>query len=221
MLDQLLANLAPHYCYSCHKIGAGLCENCKYDIASEPFSQCVACLRPTVAMALCGAHRLPYQKAWVVGERREVLDTLIDRYKFGHERANHRQLADLLGAVVPLLPAETVVTNVPTIQRHIRQRGFDHAALIARRFARQRGLAYRPTLRRQTNTTQFGASKAERERQACEAFAPRTDLEAERPYLLIDDVFTTGATLRYAAEQLARAGAKDIWIAVLARQPEQ
>jgi predicted amidophosphoribosyltransferase len=38
-------------------------------------------------------------------------------------------------------------------------------------------------------------------------------------YLLIDDVVTTNATLRYAADALMTAGAKTVWVGVAARQP--
>ncbi|MET0980124.1 MAG: phosphoribosyltransferase family protein [Candidatus Saccharimonadales bacterium] len=37
--------------------------------------------------------------------------------------------------------------------------------------------------------------------------------------MLIDDVVTTGATIKYAAESLRQAGATQIWVAVIARQP--
>ena len=38
-------------------------------------------------------------------------------------------------------------------------------------------------------------------------------------YLLVDDVFTTGATVHYAAQQLKDAGANEVWGAIIAHQP--
>jgi predicted amidophosphoribosyltransferase len=38
-------------------------------------------------------------------------------------------------------------------------------------------------------------------------------------YLLVDDVVTTGATIKYAAKALKDAGAGDVWVAAIARQP--
>jgi len=38
------------------------------------------------------------------------------------------------------------------------------------------------------------------------------------PYLLVDDVMTTGSTLKYAARALKQAGASQVWVAVIARQ---
>lgn len=219
MLDRLIEFIAPHYCYSCGIAGTQLCDNCKYDITSEPFSQCLVCYKPTIGPNLCKTHAVPYQKAWVVGERRDVLDILIDRYKFGHERAASRELAALLDMVVPELPSDTVVVAVPTISRHIRQRGFDHAALVARHFAKSRALSYQAVLDRSTTSVQFGASKASRLAQAKQAFKLNGSANPEVPYLLIDDVFTTGATMHYAAKELADAGVQNVWVAVVARQP--
>lgn len=128
-------------------------------------------------------------------------------------------LADLLHIAVPYLPAETVIVPVPTVSSHIRQRGYDHTHLIAHRFAKQRGHRVRPLIERQTGTKQRGANRRQRMKQAKEAFAARRPLDPTVPYLLIDDVVTTGATLHYAAQTLQDAGAAIIWVAVVARQP--
>ena len=219
MLDQLLNFVAPHHCYSCGKIGFILCDNCKYDIVSEGFSQCIACLKPVSGMNLCKAHSLPYQKAWVVGEREGVLDLVINAYKFDHRQAAHREFASLLDASLPVLPQNTIITAIPTIPRHIRQKGFDHIELVSRLVAKKRGLTYQRTLVRRTNTIQLGASKPDRERQAKEAFTSASALDENRPYVLIDDVFTTGATMYYGAQALQDAGANQIWIGLISRQP--
>jgi len=46
----------------------------------------------------------------------------------------------------------------------------------------------------------------------------RAAIEPDVPYLLIDDVITTGATIRYASQALRDAGAKHVWVAIIARQ---
>ncbi len=214
----LLSFLAPHYCCSCDRVGSILCDYCKYDIKSEGYESCVVCGGVCGSgEALCRQHTLPFTRVWCVGERSEVLKQLLNRHKFERARSGFLVLAELLDSHLPILPQDTVVVPVPTIAKHIRQRGFDHTALLAGELARRRGLVYHRAIERTTNTTQLGKGRRERRAQAkqafgCAAVAPGT-------YLLVDDIFTTGATAEFAAQALKGAGATEVWLAVVARQP--
>jgi ComF family protein len=143
---------------------------------------------------------------------------LIGRYKFNGARAAGRTLGGLLHESLPDLPADTLVTSVPTAPPHIRERGYDHAALIAKEFARARQLPYSPALKRRHTLRQRGASRKERLSQAATAFVAIKPVRGGR-YLLIDDVCTTGATLLYAARALCKAGADEVWVAVITKEP--
>jgi competence protein ComFC len=133
-------------------------------------------------------------------------------------RSAYKDLADLLLSVLPDLPPNTIIVPVPTIPGHIRERGYDHTLLITRYIAKSRGLECKQLLQRVTNTKQRQSSARQREAQARTAFA--SDLVTNRncPYLLIDDVVTTGTTIKYAARALKKAGAKNVWVAVIAYQ---
>lgn len=154
-----------------------------------------------------------------MGNRSGVLAETIDAYKFRRARAAHRTLASLLDETIDVLPENTTVLAVPTLASHIRQRGYDHSALVARRFAKLRGLKAASPLLRLNTSVQRGASKRLRMEQAQQAFMCRGPLNPDAPYLLIDDIVTTNATLRYAAQSLKDAGARKVWVAVIARQP--
>jgi ComF family protein len=179
---------------------------------------CIACRHPTSDMWLCKSCNLPYERAWVVGERDGVLQRLIGLYKFQHAREAHKILGDLLLGVLPDLPPETIIIPMPTVSGHIRERGYDHMLLIARYMARRRGLKLERLLYRATDTKQRQASAKQRTVQAMQAFAVRGDIAPDIPYLLVDDVITTGATIKYATKALRDAGAKHVWVAVIARQ---
>lgn len=220
MLDFILQIIAPHHCYSCGKSGRTLCDNCKYDIVSEPFCGCIVCRRPTTDAGICYDCPTTYERAWVVAERTDSIEQLLDNYKFSHQKANALVFADLLNEVLPDFSQQSpVVTAIPTITPHIRMRGYDHVALVAKKLATARGLTYQQLLTRQNTTKQIGSSRQQRFENAKRAFTCVAKLPKDQPILLIDDVFTTGATLQYGAQALQKAGAERIWIAVIARQP--
>ena len=76
-----------------------------------------------------------------------------------------------------------------------------------------------PSLQRCTSTVQRGASRSERINQARLAFRGAENTNGDVPYLLVDDIVTTGATLYFAAKTLKSAGANTVWVATIARQP--
>lgn len=167
----------------------------------------------------CGQCMLPYERSWCVGKRNGVLREVIDCYKFENAKAGGKTLAGLLDECISDLPADTIIVPIPTIPAHVRQRGYDHALLLAKQFAQKRSLVVQKILLRTANTTQRGASRAQREKQAQRAFTVSRPLRSDAPYLIVDDITTTGATLRYAAEALHSAGASTVWVAVIAKQP--
>lgn len=217
MLDKALQILAPHLCLGCGKIGWLLCESCRYDIVSEPFSGCLVCRTPTVD-GICLKHRNPIDAAWIVGERDEVLGKIIDAFKFERCQGAYVDLTKIILEILPILPDNVAVTSVPTVRAHVRERGYDHAQLIAVELARRRSLPYRALLQRQTNDRQRGAGRKDRFTQAERAFSARMKTVPEA-VLLVDDVVTTGATLHFAAKALKDAGVETVFVAAIAKQP--
>lgn len=154
----------------------------------------------------------------MVGERSGVLKRLVGNYKYESTREAAGVLAQLLDERVAVLPVDTVVTAVPTINRHIRQRGFDHAATLAQEFAELRKLTYAPLLKRTRQTLQHQLDRTARIGAARESFGLR-DAGTKTPVMLIDDIITTGATLEACSRLLREAGATQIFVGVIARQP--
>ena len=222
MLIGISTILAPDYCCGCGKIGQIICEGCRYNITSEPFSHCIVCLMALEGSKgssnLCRSCNLLYRRAWTLGFREESLEKLVNLSKFGASRAGCRAQAELLYEIVDSLPSDTVVTAIPTIPTHIRQRGFDHAELIARHFAKLRKHCYAPLLVRKNKAVQHGAKRKDRFEQAEKAFAIRGVKLEKAPILLIDDVFTTGATIGAAAKLLAEHYDTEVWTAITTRQ---
>lgn len=216
-IDTLLSYIAPHYCYGCGATGSLLCRSCLEAVKRHHCQVCVICGQPCAGGNVCRRHALPYEALNCVLWRRGAVARLIDDYKFHRVRAVSGVLARLLDELLPEYDASTVVVPVPTAPANIRKRGYDHMLLIARQFARRRGLRVERPLVRQTNVTQhYAHSAAERRKQAQQFFRARS-AQADVPYLILDDIFTTGSTIAAAAQTLRAAGARDIRVGIVAR----
>lgn len=218
MFERVLNIFAPHHCLDCGQAGSILCGNCKYDIVSEPQTVCAVCEMPS-SSGVCRRHHLPYSRVWIVARRHGVIEKLINDMKYQSNRAACRMAADLLAETTPELPSELIIVPVPTVAAHIRQRGYDHTRVITKRLAGAKGCQFEPIIKRIGNTRQVGSSRTDRIRNAKQAFVVDSKaVDATKTYLVVDDVYTTGSTAKYACKALRQAGAGDVWLAVVARQ---
>ena len=134
---------------------------------------------------------------------------LIEIYKYNSVRAASIVLASMLNETIA---GEYILVPLPTIRKHIRERGFDHVALMCRKTGRP----IKEALMRVNNSTQVGASSEQRRLQAQGAYVA-IGCEQNKKYLLVDDVWTTGSSMIAACTAMRKAGAKNLAIAVIAR----
>lgn len=151
-----------------------------------------------------------------VGWREGVLKKLVSEFKYESVRAAGEVLVEMLDETIPdlsaVLPegAEVVVVPLPTIGKHVRARGFDHTLILARKLAKRRGWKYERILERAVDTVQVGAKAKERREQAERAYMTTRPVDKEKYYLLLDDVWTTGASMKAAERVMREAGAERI-----------
>lgn len=153
---------------------------------------------------------LKVERLVTCGERVGILDKLIKGLKYRSMRVAGRVIGDLVAEVIPCLPGRVIIVPLPTIGKHIRERGLDHTRIIAKRVARKRGFEMRMLLRRKSDFVQVGSSREKRLEQAKQAYFVNKDIDPEAIYILIDDVWTTGASMRAAYDELKSAGADKI-----------
>lgn len=196
--------LCPHYCRGCGKIGAVFCECCKNDINITKMKEWP------------NNQEKFLDKIFMVGWHDDVVGELIKEFKYNSVRALADVLADFLDESLPIFKDDIVLVPLPTIARHVRQRGFDHTGLIVRKLAKKRGYMMKKCLVRNKNTVQVGSDGEKRREQAKKAYKINGLIKKGKIYLLVDDVWTTGASMIEAAKIMKKAGAEQVMAAVLA-----
>jgi predicted amidophosphoribosyltransferase len=189
-------------CAGCDRPGAPICRTCRFALLA----------RPPADRAHGVIAALPFS-----GRARDVI--------LGFKYRNRRQVGRHLGGLIVNRLAELgayhdidLVTWAPTGAGRRSARGFDQGEIIARTVARQLGVPCRRMLeRRGAEQPQTGLRRTER--LAGPDFVARPDL-AGRTVLVVDDVVTTGATLRAAGEALREQGATPV-LAAVAATPER
>lgn len=140
-------------------------------------------------------------------------------------RGRTRETRSLADSLVPFVQQALdncrdvpwLVTWAPTSDRRRRDRGYDQAELLARHLAASVGLRHRRLLRRNSRGHQTGSRREER--LTGPTFVSRPTVVGA--VIVVDDVTTTGATLRAAAHALAQAGAARVVCVAVARTPER
>ncbi|MDQ3158538.1 MAG: hypothetical protein M3P98_00140 [bacterium] len=133
---------------------------------------------------------------------------LIYQMKFVPDRTAALLVAKWLDGIVSALDVD-VVTWVPTANKRVRERGFDHSKLIAKHFAELRSLPVDELLYRMGKARQVGSQKLTRRQQIRGVFLPSKPIYQQK-VLIIDDIVTTGATLNEATKILKQAGASKV-----------
>ncbi len=115
------------------------------------------------------------------------------------------------------IPTKLIVIPIPLHPEKLASRGFNQAELIARSFSLATGAKLDLSLHRTRSTTaQFGLSKSARQENVADAFAlVRSSLKPGDTVLLVDDIYTTGATVHSAALALRSIDIKVCGVAVV------
>lgn len=216
--------LWPTRCLACDDPGLDgldLCAACEAALP-ENDSACPCCALPVPeAGRVCGTCL-----AGIAGPITEVhaafryaapLDRLLPRLKFAGDLAAGRLVSQLMAERLRGVPRPKAIIPVPLHRARLRQRGFDQALELARPLGRALGL---PVLdgalvRAKATQEQSRLSAIARRRNLKDAFQAWPKLPLPDHVVIVDDVMTTGATLRAAAAALKRAGVKrvDAWVA--------
>jgi ComF family protein len=202
-ISELLDMLAPPSCSACDAVTrAAFCDACREDAPSAPQPRRLL----GVPLIVAGAYVPP-------------LSTAIVRFKYQGRAELATALSRLLAPSLPSLKLApgTALVPVPLHPRRLATRGYNQAALLAQELAKASRLPCQPRLLARTRETERQVGKARRERltNADQAFTLRARVLPKRA-VLVDDVVTTGSTVRACAQALARGGVELCAVVALA-----
>lgn len=196
----------PKLCAGCGREGKYICKECWREVGrGEVGVQGVGKLAGLVApyryrgVLQKALKQVKYKSAW------GVVDELSKRWA----REVARVMTGMNGSVV---------TSVPMYLPKARERGFDQAERLASLLAEELGTDCVTLLERVRRTKpQYGMNREEREKNVEGAFRFKGGGRVPRRVILVDDVWTTGSTMRECARILRGGGVEEVWGAVLAR----
>jgi ComF family protein len=184
--------------------------------------------------ALCRSCRMAppqFVRAVAFGPYQDRMKAAIHALKYDrlHPAARRlgQMLAEAIAQLAPDAPAEMLVVPVPLHRSKYAQRGFNQArslAVYALGYLRRSHPDWKLTLasstlmRLRATESQAGLTFRQRRLNVSGAFTVSDPAAVNMKHILvIDDIFTTGATARAAAQALVQAGAASVWVAALAR----
>lgn len=232
-MSLLLDILFPKKCVGCNKAGSYFCQDCVRNIKQTDLV-CPRCEDLSLGgqtHPIC-RRRFGLDGLWSLGVYQDSLKKAIGQLKYHWVSDLAESLIDItleywakyqpfvLDQIKKDRGEGWVVIPVPLHWWKQNNRGFNQASLLGQILSKRLGLDYYEALKRVRFTkSQVKLKEHQRKENIKGAFAisPNCNLSPVTCVLLIDDVWTTGSTLRECGYILKRAGAKKVWALTLAR----
>lgn len=232
MIPALLDFLFPKRCVSCGTFGVYLCRKCLVKIKFIETPVCPVCERPAIGgathpgcqtkstldglISVCvydgpikaAIKRLKY-KPWITDLGKILTDSVVEHL---HSHTSINYLIEVKPTVVP----------VPLHPSRERERGFNQSEILGKLLAQRLNLEIVPNLliRHKKTKPQADLKGKDRQENIRDAFVlnHNSSFLIHNPnILLVDDVWTTGSTLKACCDVLKRAGTRKVWALTLAR----
>lgn len=200
-----------------------ICQDCRNQLRPRVSSFCLACGRFFEGAGeshLCGdclGQAPPFTRHRSCAKYEGVVKEVILLFKYRGNEILGKYLADLvfrsLGGEDDLWDGVEAIVPVPLHPKKLKKRGYNQAAVLARRLAGLKGidLVENRLLKVRNNPAQTSLDAAEREDNVRGAYrVKKADSLKGRVVLLVDDVFTTGATIGECSRALKRAGVREV-----------
>lgn len=230
VLEQLRSALEivfPLSCGGCGSTGSILCQTCKDSFRFvNDASACSFCGTWLSIESVCGEctlNRPPFEHGhfgfYFEGALREALHS----FKFKARKDVGRALVRLLQPKLLAMQDEfDVIVPLPVTEKRLKERGFNQTFIIGEEISAltSKELAYWVLHKTRETRDQYTLSRSERKKNIRGVFALRNgNALKDKRVLLVDDLFTTGATAKEATKVLKAAGSRSVVLFALARTP--
>lgn len=218
----------PKKCVSCGRFGAYICKSCfsKIEFVGKPV--CAVCSRQAIGgkthPGCLGKYTL--DGLVVACKYRGPIRAAVKKLKYRWVGAISLVLVDLLVTAIWRydIPEKAILVPIPLHKSRKNWRGFNQAELLAIDLSKRFNVVADVNLLQRTRKTktQVGLSREERQKNIKGAFRINQSEKCSsrvnkgRRFILVDDVFTTGATMAEAAKVLKLAGAESVWAMTVA-----
>ncbi len=218
----ILDLLYPKKCLNCGRAGDYLCRRCLKEIPWHETTICLVCGKRAIggySHPIC-LKKWGLDRAILLAHYQGPVRKLIQGLKYRRLTSESKLLVDLIVSRLDKKELKGfVVTAVPLHFLRQIDRGFNQSELLARGLAGRLNLRYRDDLlyRQRKTKSQVTLSKLERSENVRHAFAAdnREAIKGAK-ILIVDDVITSGVTVRECAKVLKRSGATEVWALALA-----
>lgn len=221
----LLDLIFPVPCTVCGQFSEDICPKCLLDIPKIRMNVCPGCERIIDNNNFCPKCRSQFHPIKKLIHLGDFDNPVLHKAICGLKYNERKHIAATLGAILANRIKDTrfdfdVLVPIPIHKSRLRKRGYNQSEEIVIAIAQ---VTQKPILlnliKIKETEPQASLNKVQREKNVIGCFAVINSSEfAGKNVLLIDDVITTGTTLKTAGEVLKRVGAKKIFAATLARE---
>lgn len=202
--DGIFDILLPKFCVGCGKEGLYICKDCEVFL-NEVYPE-----------------RSRGVECFSVWEYEGLMEKLIYKIKFdGCYHIIDELVEKALQKIDLNLPEDAIITFVPMWPKKEHKRGFNQSELIAKAICKSAQHSVLRMLEKvRDNRSQVGLGPEERLKNVKDVFQTNFQFSIHnfQNVLLVDDVYTTGATVNECKKVLKKAGVKNVWVFTLARK---
>lgn len=222
LIKKILELLYPHTCCFCGKAHVeGICEECREEIVDIQEPRCKACGKPILSeekeyCADCERQPIYYEQGKNLWVHKGKVSRSIYQFKYHNRRIYGKTYALELfrryGTYIKAWKID-VILPIPIHVKRRRKRGYNQTEIIAKELAMLTGIPMdlESVKRIQDTRPQKELDQRERRQNLQKAFVLKKIAESPRRILLIDDIYTTGATINAVAKLLSEKEGSKVW----------